>query len=76
MADYNFDDDEDIEDMLRKIPPVEYPPHLKSARKAEFVTGVRKYPKEKKPGCRDIVLLICCLPFIIGLILQIITTWL
>ena len=45
-----MNDDEDIEEMLRNIPPVEYPRDKLAATRAEFKTMVRKYPT-KKPGC-------------------------
>lgn len=37
--------------------PAEYPPPLKTARRAEWTTMVKKLPK-KKPGCPFAVLMI------------------
>lgn len=41
--------DDDVREALRKaFPPVQYPPALKTATKAEYKTMIRK---AKKPGC-------------------------
>lgn len=64
---------EEIEKVLGDTPPVEYPRPLYTARKAEFVTMVRKN-QPKKPGCRMFVIILCFVPLIIGAIMQLITT--
>lgn len=61
-------DENDIPDLLKNIPKEKYPSHLKTATKAEFITMVRK--NKKKRGCRDRMLSILLIPFVVGVFLQ------
>lgn len=51
--------DEDFRDIFdaMKRGDGDYPPPLKTATKAEYVTRARQMKKDKKPGCRLFVLM-------------------
>lgn len=57
------DEDDDIGEILKRIPVEEYPAHLKTATRAEYTTNMKKMQKK---GCPLFVLILVLKVFAIS----------